>query len=188
MIGLGIVELLLIAVSLAMDAFSVSICGSLALAPASRFAGALKFGAWFGAFQFLMPVIGYWAAYRAVEYIEAYDHWIAFFLLLYIGINMIREAGEEDEVIESYSVKRMFLLAVATSIDALAVGVSFAMLEVNIWTSSILIGIVTFIISFIGGTIGFKLGERFRAHASRVGGLILCLIGLKVLLEHTGYL
>ncbi|MBQ6912630.1 MAG: manganese efflux pump, partial [Acidaminococcaceae bacterium] len=96
-------ELLLIAVSLAMDAFSVSICGSLALAPSSRLAGAVKFGAWFGAFQFFMPVIGYWTAYWAVEYIEAYDHWIAFFLLLYIGINMIREAGEDAEVIESYS-------------------------------------------------------------------------------------
>ena len=160
-------ELLLIAVSLAMDAFSVSICGSLALAPSSRFAGAVKFGAWFGAFQFFMPVIGYWTAYWAVEYIEAYDHWIAFFLLLYIGINM---------------------LAVATSIDALAVGVSFAVLDVNIWTSSLLIGAVTFIISFLGGTIGFKLGEHFRSHATRTGGLVLCLIGLKVLLEHTGYL
>ena len=161
---MGFFELLLIAVSLAMDAFSVSICGSLALAPSSRFAGAVKFGAWFGAFQFLMPVIGYWTAYWAVEYIEAYDHWIAFFLLLYIGINMI------------------------TSIDALAVGVSFAVLDVNIWTSSLLIGVVTFIISFLGGTIGFKLGERFRSHATRAGGLVLCLIGIKVLLEHTGYL
>ena len=100
---MGFFELLLIAVSLAMDAFSVSICGSLALAPSSRFAGAVKFGAWFGLFQFLMPVIGYWTASWAVEYIEAYDHWIAFFLLLYIGINMIREAGEETEVIESYT-------------------------------------------------------------------------------------
>ena len=149
---------------------------------------AVKMGIWFGAFQFLMLVIGYWTAYWAVEYIEAYDHWIAFLLLMYIGINMIREAGEETELIESYSVKRMFLLAVATSIDALAVGVSFALLEVNIWTSSLLIGVVTFIISFVGGTIGFKLGERFRSHATRTGGLILCLIGLKVLLEHTGYL
>jgi len=184
----GFLELLLIAVSLAMDAFSVSICGSLALSPSSRLAGAFKFGAWFGVFQFLMPVIGYWTAYRAVEYIEAYDHWIAFFLLLYIGVNMIREAGEDSEVIESYSVKRMFLLAVATSIDALAVGVSFAVLDVNIWTSSLLIGVVTFFISFLGGTIGFKLGERFRGCATRAGGLVLCLIGLKVLLEHTGYL
>lgn len=185
---MGIIELLLIAVSLAMDAFSVSICGSLALAPASRFAGAVKFGLWFGAFQIIMPVIGYWAAYRAVEYIEAYDHWIAFFLLLYIGINMIREAGEEQELVESYSMKRMFLLAVATSIDALAVGVSFAVLDVNIWTSALLIGIVTFLISFMGGTIGFRLGERFRSHAAKAGGMVLCLIGLKVLLEHTGYL
>ena len=185
---MGIVELLLIAVSLAMDAFSVSVCGSLALTPSSRTAGALRFGAWFGIFQFLMPVIGYWVAYRAVEYIEAYDHWIAFLLLLYIGINMIREAGEEEDIVESYSIKRMFLLAVATSIDALAVGVSFAVLDVNIWTSGLLIGIVTFVISFIGGTIGFKLGERFRSHATIAGGTILCLIGLKVLLEHTGFL
>ena len=185
---MGIAALFIMAVGLAMDAFSVSICGSLALAPSSRFAGAVKFGAWFGLFQFLMPVIGFWTASWAVEYIEAYDHWIAFFLLLYIGINMIREAGEEAEVIESYSVKRMFLLAVATSIDALAVGVSFAVLDVNIWTSSLLIGVVTFFISFLGGTVGFKLGEHFRSHATRAGGLILCLIGLKVLLEHTGYL
>ena len=99
-----------------------------------------------------------------------------------------REAGEDAEVIESYGAKRMFLLAVATSIDALAVGVSFAVLDVNIWTSSLLIGVVTFIISFLGGTIGFKLGERFRSHATRAGGLVLCLIGIKVLLEHTGYL
>ena len=91
-------------------------------------------------------------------------------------------------MIESYGAKRMFLLAVATSIDALAVGVSFAVLDVNIWTSSLLIGVITFIISFLGGTIGFKLGERFRNHATRAGGLVLCLIGLKVLLEHTGYL
>ena len=145
---MGIVELLLIGVSLAMDAFSVSVCGSLALAPSSRFLGALRFGAWFGAFQIIMPVIGYWAAYRAVGYIEAYDHWIAFFLLMYIGLNMIWEAGDETEPVESYSVKQMFLLAVATSIDALAVGVSFAMLDVNIWTSALLIGIVTFCISF----------------------------------------
>ena len=185
---MGFFELLLIAVGLAMDAFSVSICGSLALAPSSRTAGAFRFGVWFGVFQALMPVIGYWTAYWAVEYIESYDHWIAFFLLLYIGINMIREAGEEEEIIESYSMKRMFLLAVATSIDALAVGVSFAVLDVNIWTSSLLIGAVTFIISFLGGTIGFRLGERFRGCATRAGGLILCLIGLKVLLEHTGYL
>lgn len=185
---MGIVELLLIAVSLAMDAFSVSVCGSLALTPSSRTAGALRFGAWFGIFQFLMPVIGYWVAYRAVEYIEAYDHWIAFLLLMYIGINMIREAGGEEEVVESYGIKRMFLLAVATSIDALAVGVSFAVLDVNIWTSGLLIGIVTFVISFIGGTIGFKLGERFRSHATIAGGTVLCLIGLKVLLEHTGFL
>lgn len=186
---MGIIELLLIAVGLSMDAFSVSVCGSMALRPARRALGAVKFGLWFGGFQLLMPILGYWAAYRFRSNIEAYDHWIAFFLLLYIGVNMIREAGKECPAnLESYSFSRMALLAVATSIDALAIGVSFALLSINIWTSSLLIGITTFLFSFGGGLLGFKLGATFSSHAERTGGVILCLIGLKILLEHTGYL
>lgn len=186
---MGIIGLFLIAVGLSMDAFSVSVCGCLALRPAFRLREAVRFGAWFGGFQLLMPVIGYWAAYRARSYIESFDHWIAFFLLLYIGMNMIREAGEECPVnMESYSFSRMALLALATSIDALAVGVSFALLDINIWHSAVLIGLVTFAVSFLGGLLGFKLGENAGGYASKTGGMILCLIGLKILLEHTGYL
>ena len=186
---MGMIELFLVAVGLSMDAFSVSVCGSLALRPAFRLREAIRFGAWFGGFQLLMPVIGYWAAYRVRSYIESFDHWIAFFLLLYIGINMIREAGEECPVnMESYSFSRMALLALATSIDALAVGVSFAFLDINIWHSAVLIGLVTFVFSFFGGLLGFKLGENSGGYAFKAGGSILCLIGLKILLEHTGYL
>ena len=186
---MGMVELFLVAVGLSMDAFSVSVCGSLALRPAFRLREALRFGAWFGGFQFLMPVLGYWAAYQARSYIEQFDHWIAFFLLLYIGVTMIREAGQECPVgMESYSFSRMALLALATSIDALAVGVSFALLAINIWSSALLIGAVTFSFSFLGGLLGFKLGESAGSYASKTGGLILCLIGCKILLEHTGYL
>jgi len=185
---LTLLEVFLLGVSLAMDAFSVSICGSMVLSPASRFKGAVTFGAWFGAFQIIMPVLGYFAASWARSYIEAYDHWIAFLLLMYIGIGMIQERNKEQEAIESYSAKKMFLLAVATSIDALAVGVSFAFLDVDVWTSSLIIGVVTFFISFAGGIFGFKLGEKMQSWANLAGGCVLCLIGIKILLEHLGYL
>lgn len=125
---MGLLELLLLAVGLAMDAFAVSICGSLALAPASRFSGALRFGIWFGFFQALMPVVGFFCAIRFRSYIETYDHWIAFILLIYLGINMLREADAADScnLKQHYNIREMLTLAVATSIDALAVGVSFA--------------------------------------------------------------
>ena len=167
---MGLLELLLLAVGLAMDAFAVSICGSLALAPASRFSGALRFGIWFGFFQALMPVVGFFCAIRFRSYIETYDHWIAFILLIYLGI------------------REMLTLAVATSIDALAVGVSFAFLDVDIWTAAGLIGLVTFIFSMVGGLAGFRLGERIGSRATLVGGCVLIIIGTKILLEHTGWL
>jgi putative Mn2+ efflux pump MntP len=149
---LGLLELLLLAVGLAMDAFAVSICGSLALAPASRFSGALRFGIWFGFFQALMPVVGFFCAIRFRSYIETYDHWIAFILLIYLGINMLREADAADScnLKQHYNIREMLTLAVATSIDALAVGVSFAFLDVDIWTAAGLIGLVTFIFSMFG--------------------------------------
>ena len=130
---MGLLELLLLAVGLAMDAFAVSICGSLALAPASRFSGALRFGIWFGFFQALMPVVGFFCAIRFRSYIETYDHWIAFILLIYLGINMLREADAADScnLKQHYNIREMLTLAVATSIDALAVGVSFAFLDVD---------------------------------------------------------
>mgnify|MGYP000186578617 CR=1 FL=1 len=135
---MGLLELLLLAVGLAMDAFAVSICGSLALAPASRFSGALRFGIWFGFFQALMPVVGFFCAIRFRSYIETYDHWIAFILLIYLGINMLREADAADScnLKQHYNIREMLTLAVATSIDALAVGVSFAFLDVDIWTAA----------------------------------------------------
>lgn len=189
---MSLLELFVLAVCLAMDAFSVSVCGSLALAPESRMRGALRFGIWFGFFQFLMPLIGFLAAFQARGYIEAYDHWIAFFLLNYIGITMIRESRDYScegiKPLDKYSNREMLLMAVATSIDALAVGVSFAFLAVDLWTSSIMIGVVTFALSFLGGMVGFRLGERFRGYAELVGGGVLCLIGLKILLEHLGYI
>ena len=116
---MGLLELLLLAVGLAMDAFAVSICGSLALAPASRFSGALRFGIWFGFFQALMPVVGFFCAIRFRSYIETYDHWIAFILLIYLGINMLREADAADScnLKQHYNIREMLTLAVATSID-----------------------------------------------------------------------
>ena len=137
---MSLAELLLLAVGLAMDAFAVSVCGSMVLTPDNRLRGALRFGSWFGAFQFLMPVIGYFGAVSFRDYITEYDHWLAFFLLLYLGINMIREANEACHVKKDYSVKEMAVLAIATSIDALAVGVTFAFLEVKIVPAISIIG------------------------------------------------
>ena len=180
----------LLGVGLAMDAFAVSICGSLALAPASRFSGALRFGIWFGFFQALMPVVGFFCAIRFRSYIETYDHWIAFILLIYLGINMLSEADAADScnLKQHYNIREMLTLAVATSIDALAVGVSFAFLDVDIWTAAGLIGLVTFIFSMVGGLAGFRLGERIGSRATLVGGCVLIIIGTKILLEHTGWL
>jgi len=185
---MGFLELLLVAISLAMDAFSVSICGSMALKPESRLRGALTFGSWFGAFQFIMPALGYFAAYWAREYIMSYSHWVGFLLLMYIGVGMLRESTEDVEPLESYSVQRMSMLALATSIDALAVGVSLALTDANIWVSSAVIGAVCFAISFFGGIAGFRLGDKLHTQAEIVGGSVLCLIGLKILLEGLGLL
>ncbi len=187
---MGFIELFLLAVSLAMDAFAVSICGSMVLSPEDRKAGALRFGIWFGGFQALMPIIGYFGAISFIDYIKAYDHWIAFALLGYLGINMIREGldGDEEEVKSSYSTKEMAVLAIATSIDALAVGVSFAFLEINIWLAATLIGVVTLVISTFGGMAGFKLGAAVGQRANIVGGVVLLCIGIKIVLEHTGFL
>ena len=182
---MGIIELFLLSVGLAMDAFAVSICGSMVLAPTERLKGAIRFGSWFGFFQFLMPVIGYFAATLFAEYIMQYDHWIAFGLLLYLGSNMIREAKEACSIQKNYSMKEMSFFAISTSMDALAVGISFAFLNVNIWTSSIMIGVVTFIISAIGCIAGFRLGSAVGKNANIFGGTVLICIGLKILLEHT---
>lgn len=185
---MGLAELLLLSISLAMDAFAVSVCGSMVLTPADRLQGALKFGAWFGFFQFLMPVIGYFAAISFIDYITAYDHWLAFVLLAYLGTNMIRESDESCSIKKSYTVKEMLVLAIATSIDALAVGISLAFLNTNIWLASVMIGVVTFAIAAFGGLTGFRLGDAVGKRANVCGGVVLICIGIKIVLEHIGWL
>ena len=187
---MSIVELLLIAIGLSMDAFSVSVCKGLTT---KRFSWrmALTCGLWFGFFQALMPVIGYFLGVQFQHLIESIDHWIAFALLVLIGANMIREAvwGKDDHEHDgSLDVKTMLFLAVATSIDALAAGISFACVQVKIWSSVLIIGVTTFLFSVLGVRIGNVFGSKFEQSAEIVGGIILILIGIKILLEHLGVL
>ena len=187
---MGFIELLLIAVGLSMDAFSVSVCKGLTTKKFS-WRMALICGLWFGLFQALMPMVGYFLGAQFQHLIESVDHWIAFGLLFLIGANMIREAvwGDKDNDIPengSLSFKTMFLLAIATSIDALAVGVSFACIQVELWSSVLVIGVTTFLFSILGVKIGNLFGSKFEKSAEIVGGIILILIGLKILLEHLG--
>jgi putative Mn2+ efflux pump MntP len=186
---MGLIELFLIAVGLSMDAFAVSVCKGLAM-PKCTFKKAAIVGLWFGGFQALMPAIGYVLGAQFQETIASIDHWIAFVLLALIGGNMIHEAldNDEEEADASLDVKTMFLLAVATSIDALAIGITFAFLKVSIIPAVCFIGIVTFIISFAGVKIGNVFGARYKNKAEIVGGVILILLGLKILLEHLGFL
>ena len=189
-IEMTFVELLLIAVGVSMDAFSVSVCKGLTT---RRFSMrmALVCGLWFGTFQALMPVIGYLLGLQFACFIESVDHWIAFGLLFLIGANMIREAvaGKEDsKQTNALDFKTMLLLAIATSIDALAVGVSFACIEVELWASVAIIGLTTFVFSVLGVKIGNVFGTKFKKNAEVFGGIILILIGLKILLEHLGVL
>ena len=186
---MDLIELFLIAVGLSMDAFAVSVCKGLAM-PKCTFKKAAIVGLWFGGFQALMPAIGYVLGAQFQETIASIDHWIAFVLLALIGGNMIHEAldNDEEEADASLDVKTMFLLAVATSIDALAIGITFAFLKVNIIPAVCFIGIVTFIISFAGVKIGNIFGARYKNKAEIVGGIILILLGLKILLEHLGFL
>lgn len=181
--------ILSIAIALSMDSFSVSICKGLTTKKFS-IKTAVLCGLWFGGFQALMPVIGYYLGVQFESLIKNIDHWIAFGLLFLIGINMIREAfnEENDQNSSNNDAKTMFLLAVATSIDALAVGVTFAFLQVMIWKAILIIGVTTFIFSFCGVAIGNFFGSKYSKPASIVGGVILILIGTKILLEHLGFL
>ena len=169
---MGFFELLLIAVGLSMDAFAVSICKGLSLKKLSP-RHAVLVGLYFGGFQFLMPVIGWALGYRFEHVIESVDHWIAFGLLTVIGISMIREAKQADDLDDDLSFKTMLLLAVATSIDALAVGVTFAFLQVRILPAASLIGVTTFLLSVLGVYIGHQFGLRYKAKAEIAGGVIL---------------
>ena len=182
-------ELFIAAVCLSMDAFAVSICKGLSMKKATL-KNAMTCGLWFGVFQGLMPLIGFFLGSMFSEAIESFDHWIAFALLAIIGINMIREAlgdGEEETADADLSFKTMLVLAIATSIDALAVGISLSMAgDVNILAAVLLIGITTCVISAAGVKIGNVCGCRYEKKAQIVGGVILILLGVKILLEHVG--
>lgn len=184
---MGIAELFLLAVGLSMDAFAVSVCKGLAMKKCTA-RKAMICGVWFGGFQALMPLIGYLLGSNFEKYITAIDHWIAFVLLGIIGGSMLMEAcskKEEEELDESLDVKTMFLLAIATSIDALAVGITLAFLpDTNISAAVIFIGIITFLLSSCGVKIGNVFGEKYKKKAEITGGVILIALGLKILLEH----
>ena len=185
---MNILELFIIAVGLSMDAFAVSICKGLSLGKIQKKHMAIA-GAWFGGFQALMPLIGYFAGRFFAEKLTQYDHWVAFILLLFIGGSMIKESlCEEEESNDAMDIKTMFLLAVATSIDALAVGVTFAFLKVAILPAVVFIGVVTFVCSAVGIKIGSIFGTKYKSKAELCGGIILILIGLKILLEGIGIL
>ena len=183
------ITLFVIALGLSMDAFAVSICKGLAMKKITLKKAAIV-GLWFGGFQALMPLIGYILGNQFERYITAIDHWIAFILLGLIGISMIKEAlGKEEECQDdSLTFKTMLVLALATSIDALAVGITFAFLKVNIFSAILFIGIITFVLSMIGVKVGNVFGIRYKSKAELAGGIILILMGTKILLEHLGIL
>ena len=186
---MSLVELFIIAVGLSMDAFAVSVCKGLSVQK-MKLSHALTCGIYFGGFQGLMPLIGYILGSQFEEAIVSIDHWVAFVLLGLIGFNMIKESREEDcECLDcSFGVKAMIPLAVATSIDALAIGVTFAFLHVNIFWAVTFIGVITFILSSIGVKVGNVFGMRYKSKAEFAGGLILILMGTKILLEHLGFI
>jgi len=186
---MGIVELFVLAIGLSMDAFAVAICKGLSVQKL-ELKHMLIVGAYFGGFQALMPAIGFLLGSQFEHLIVSIDHWIAFVLLLIIGGNMIKESreGDVDELDDDFGIKTMLLLAIATSIDALAVGVTFAFLRVNIIAAVLFIGCITFTCSAIGVKLGNVFGAKYKAKAELAGGVILILIGTKILLEHLGIL
>lgn len=186
---MSLITLFITAVGLSMDAFAVSICKGLALKKINLKKACLV-GLWFGGFQALMPLLGYLLGSQFKQSVETIDHWIAFALLSLIGISMIKEAlsKEEDKTDDSLSVRTMLLLAVATSIDALAVGVTYAFLQVDIIPAVSFIGIITFALSAIGVKVGNVFGVKYKSKAELTGGVILILIGVRILVEHLGLL
>ena len=186
---MSILEILLLGIGLSMDAFAVSICKGLS-AKRLQTRHYLIIGAWFGGFQALMPTIGFFLGSTFEQYITAFDHWVAFVLLSAIGAGMIKESlsKEESNGNDSFSFKTMLLLALATSIDALAVGISFAFLGVRIAPAVTLIGCTTFVLTLVGVWVGNLFGSRYKSRAELTGGIILILIGVKILLEHLGVL
>lgn len=185
---MSIIELFILAVGLSMDAFAVSICKGLSLRK-TEIKHMVIAGLWFGGFQALMPLIGYFLGSYFADMVSKVSHYIAFALLLIIGGNMIKESfGKEEELDGSMTIKGMLLLAIATSIDAFAVGVSFAFLKVNIIYAVLFIGVVTFAFSSAGIKIGSIFGAKYKSKAELAGGVILVLLGLKILLGGLGVL
>ena len=183
---MGLAELIIIAIGLAMDAFAVSICKGLSVTKVRTKHVALS-ALWFGGFQALMPLVGFYLGTSFADQVSDVDHWIAFVLLGIIGGNMIRESflKDDEKADDDFSFRKMLVLAVATSIDALAIGVSFSFLKINIWPAILVIGLVTALFSGAGVMIGRFLGSKFKGRAEFVGGFILIALGLKILLEHT---
>ena len=179
-------ELIIIAVGVSMDAFAVSVCKGLSVQNL-RMRHCMSAALWFGGFQALMPLTGYFLGVAFADFVSDVDHWIAFILLGIIGFNMLRDSFKDEDCTHDpdFSVRTMAAMAVATSIDALAVGVSFAFLRVNIWLAVILIGIVTALFSGIGVVVGNVFGSRYKSKAEFTGGLILVAMGVRILLEHT---
>ncbi len=185
---MSLLELFIMAVGLSMDAMAVAVCKGLSVRTL-KVRHALITGLYFGGFQALMPLIGYFLGRQFEAYVTSFDHWIAFVLLSVIGANMIKESfGEAEEVAASFGPRAMLPMAVATSIDALAVGVTFAFLSVNIGAAVSFIGVITFALSAVGVWIGHIFGAKFKSKAELLGGIVLILMGLKILLEHLGVL
>lgn len=181
---MGISSLFVLAVGLSMDAFAVAICKGLAIGHPSPKAS-IAAGLWFGVFQALMPLIGYFIGIQFTSLVSAFDHWIAFVLLLVIGASMIKEAfGKDEEETASIGIRTMFPLAVATSIDALASGIALAAVDGNIFIAVSFIGLITFALSAFGVRLGAIAGAKYRSKAELCGGIILIAIGLKILIEH----
>lgn len=186
---MNLYEIILISIGLAMDAFAVSICKGLSMKKIN-WKSTLIIAIYFGLFQAIMPVFGYLLGSSFSVIVQKLDHWIAFILLAIIGGNMIKESKDDETEKRNDKVdfKTMILLAIATSIDALAIGVTFAFFKVNIILSISIIGLITFILSFVGVIIGNRFGDKFQNKAEFTGGIILIFIGLKILLEHLGML
>jgi manganese efflux pump family protein len=182
---MGIIELILLSIGLAMDAFAVSICKGISMKK-MNWKKAVIIGIYFGGFQALMPVIGYFLGTAFESIITNIDHWVAFILLGIIGGNMIKESfeNESENSNDDVSFKTMIMLAIATSIDALAIGITFAFLKVNLIAAISMIGVITFVLSVIGTKIGNRFGDKYESKAELVGGIILVLLGIKILLEH----
>ena len=182
---MGILEIILLGIGLAMDAFAVSICKGLSM-KRMNWKNAMIIAFYFGVFQAIMPAIGYFLGTTFESFVTAIDHWIAFILLSFIGGNMIKESfnSEDEDKNDRVDFKTMIVLAIATSIDALAVGITFAFFDVNVIVAVSIIGVITFFISLLGVKVGNKFGDKYQNKAELMGGILLVLLGIKILVEH----